>query len=115
MVNNVTFWDSLQKLVDSRTIVIDRPKGSAHPRYPEYVYPFDYGYLNDTTASDGGGIDCWVGSLDTNDVTGIVTVIDPVKSDSEIKILLGCTETDMDTILACHQRGSMDGLLIKKS
>jgi len=24
-------------------IVIDRPKGSHHPRYPEIVYPVDYG------------------------------------------------------------------------
>lgn len=99
-------------MVDASEVKIDRPKDSAHPRYPDYIYPFDYGYLEDTTAADGGGIDCWVGSLGGSEITGIISVIDPVKKDSEIKILLGCTEDDMKTILTCHQRGEMDGLLI---
>ena len=110
----MTFWNSLRQMVDACEIKIDRPKDSVHPRYPEYIYPFDYGYLVGTTSGDGDGIDCWVGSLDGTEVSGIVTVIDAVKGDSEIKILLGCTEEDMDTILKCHQRGSMDGLLVKK-
>lgn len=49
--------------LSSNTIVIDRPKGSAHPRYPNLIYPFDYRYIKDTTAADGEGIDIWVGSL----------------------------------------------------
>ena len=28
------FWEALDRLVSASTIVIDRPKGSAHPRYP---------------------------------------------------------------------------------
>lgn len=110
----MTYWDTLQKLVDNSEVKIDRPKDSAHPRYPDYIYPFDYGYLDGTTAADGDGIDCWVGSLGGTQVTGIVSVIDPVKGDSEIKVLLGCTEPDMEKILQCHKRGEMDGLLVKK-
>ncbi len=107
------FWESLQALVDKSEVHIDRPRSSAHPRYSDYIYPFDYGYLQGTSSSDGGGIDCWVGSIGGKNVTGIVNVIDLVKGDSEIKILLGCTEDDMDTILQCHQRGAMAGLLVK--
>jgi len=110
----MTFWNTLQKLVDESQIKIDRPQNSQHPRYPEYIYPFDYGYLEGTTSSDGDGIDCWVGSLGGKEVSGVVTIVDLVKKDSEIKILLGCTEEDMETILLCHQRGSMDALLTKK-
>lgn len=110
----MTYWETLQKLVDASEIKIDRPKDSTHPRYPDYIYPFDYGYLDGTTAADGDGIDCWVGSLGDTEVTGIVSVIDPVKGDSEIKVLLGCTEADMQVILQCHKRGEMDGLLVKK-
>ena len=111
----MNFWETLQKVVDESDIKIDRPKGTAHPRYPDYIYPFDYGYLEGTTSDDGHGIDCWVGSLSDNNVTGVVTIVDPVKKDSEIKILLGCTKDDMQTILACHQRGSMSGLLTERS
>ena len=44
-------------LIRTNGIVIDRPKGSTHPRYPDQTYPLDYGYLENTTASDDGGID----------------------------------------------------------
>jgi len=110
----MTFWNTLQQMVNESEITIDRPKDSVHPRYPDYIYPFDYGYLGGTTSGDGDGIDCWVGSLGGAEVTGAVVIADPVKKDSEIKILLGCTDENMDTILTCHQRGSMDGILIKK-
>jgi inorganic pyrophosphatase len=43
-------------------IVIDRPKGTVHPKYPEFAYQVDYGYLKDTSSMDGAGIDVWVGS-----------------------------------------------------
>ena len=109
------FWETLQSMVNGCTIHIDRPRHSAHPRYPEYIYPHDYGYLEGTTSGDGDGIDCWIGSLGTHDVTGIVTVIDPVKKDSEIKILLGCTKEDMQEILQCHKRGSMNGILTERA
>ncbi len=33
------FWDKCQKLVDESEIIIDRPKGSRHPRFYEAVYP----------------------------------------------------------------------------
>ena len=29
-----SFWSAMEDLLASNTIVIDRPKGSAHPRYP---------------------------------------------------------------------------------
>jgi len=43
-------------------IIIDHLKGTKHPRL-EFIYPLDYGYLKDTTSSDGGGIDCGAGTF----------------------------------------------------
>ena len=43
--HNPEFWELLDKLVENSEIVIDRPKGTAHPRYPDFVYKVDYGYL----------------------------------------------------------------------
>ena len=111
---NNKFWNSLIEMVKSKSITIDRPKNSIHPRYPDYIYPFDYGYFNFTSSSDGDEIDCWIGSLGKETLSGIVVVLDPIKGDSEIKILLGCTDDDMKSILECHERGDMSGILIKK-
>lgn len=43
-------------------IVVDRPRGSHHPDFPEFVYELDYGYLKGTTSADSEGIDVWIGS-----------------------------------------------------
>jgi len=57
MDNSGNFWLALDQLVAASEIVIDRPKGSAHPRYRDFIYPADYGYLANTRAMDGGGLD----------------------------------------------------------
>ncbi len=41
-------------------LVIDRPLGSAHPRYPELIYPLNYGYIPDTVSDDGEEIDVYL-------------------------------------------------------
>lgn len=38
------FWSALDELVAGSDLVIDRPQGAAHPRYPDLVYPLDYGF-----------------------------------------------------------------------
>ena len=88
----------MEKLLAKNAIIIDRPQGSAHPRYPNLIYPLDYGYVEDTTAADGEGIDVWVGSLPKRSLTGILCSYDSLKRDAEIKLLLGCTEIDVKTI-----------------
>ncbi len=91
---------------------IDRPRGTAHPRYPDYIYPLDYGYLEGSTSMDGDGIDVWVGSLAERRVGGVICTVDLVKRDSEIKLLLGCTPEEMRIALRTHQTGPQAGLLI---
>jgi len=51
------FWAALDKLVSESKVIIDRPKGSRHPKYPNCIYPLDYGYLDNTSSMDGNGID----------------------------------------------------------
>ena len=88
---NSEFWESIDKLVRSSQIVIDRPKGTAHPKYPSFIYRLDYGYLKNTSSMDGSGIDIWVGS-NGGGIDAIMCIVDLMKKDSEIKILIGCTE-----------------------
>jgi len=108
------FWPALDRLVAESTICIDRPKGSAHPRFPEFVYPLDYGYLEDTRAGDGHGIDVWRGSQPGRSVTGIVCTLDLLKRDSEVKLLIGCTPDEADEIVATHNTGPQSAVLLRR-
>ncbi len=91
------FWQHLQDLVNSSKIVIDRPKGSVHPGFPDSPpYPVDYGYLKGTCAIDGAEVDCFVGSLGLRNVTGVMCTVDIMKKDCELKILIGCTQLEMN-------------------
>jgi len=108
------FWSCLDVLVSQSKVVIDRPAGTAHPRYPGFIYPHDYGYLQGTQSMDQGGIDVWVGSLPSRQITGVVCSVDLTKKDSEIKILLGCTSAEADAILAVHNSGTQAAILITK-
>ncbi len=105
------FWQYLDTLIAEHPLVIDRPAGTAHPRYPEFIYPYDYGYLVEAHAPDGAGMDVWVGSLAERRVTGVICTVDLTKRDSEIKILLGCTPAEARQILATHNAGPQAGLL----
>jgi inorganic pyrophosphatase len=97
-MNSPDFWDTLSDLLKTHKLVIDRPRGQSHPRYPTLIYPFDYGYLGGTSASDGDGIDVWVGSLPEKALTGILCTFDTGKSDAEIKLLVGCSPPDIEII-----------------
>lgn len=110
MIPDTSFWHSLARLITTDRLVIDRPRGSCHPRYPNMVYPLDYGYIDETTSSDGGGIDVWLGSLDSvtseetiKKLTGILCTFDTLKRDAEIKLLIGCNEKDIHVIREFHQ------------
>ena len=94
------FWAIIDKLVETSEIIIDRPKGSAHPRFPELIYPLDYGYLAGTQSGDGMGIDVWLGADRNRGVTAIACTADLRKRDAELKVLLGCSEGEIETIQA---------------
>ena len=94
MENNSLFWNYLDKIVLENQIIIDRKKGTKHPKYENMVYVVDYGYIKNTKSMDNGGIDIFVGSNPNKNIDAMFCVIDIVKNDSEIKILLGCTEKE---------------------
>jgi inorganic pyrophosphatase len=110
MEPDTSFWQAMTELLVTNAVIIDRPKGSTHPRYGEVVYPFDYGYLENTTSSDGSGIDVWLGSLNSvmnkesmKTLTGILCTFDTLKRDAEIKLLIDCTEEDIQVIQEFHK------------
>jgi len=99
MIGGERFWQVLDALLADAKIVIDRPKGSRHPRYPEAVYPLDYGYVDGTSSPDGESIDVWIGSGGGQRPDAVLCTVDRVKRDSEIKLLLGCTAGEKQVIM----------------
>jgi inorganic pyrophosphatase len=106
------FWTAIAELIATSEIIIDRPKGSRHPKVTEAIYPIDYGYLKGTTAADGEGIDVWVGSMRPPVVTGAVCTVDQGKRDAEVKLLLGCTRDEEMAILTFLNLGTMSAVLL---
>ena len=95
------FWSAIDTLVSSGKIVIDRPKGSTHPRFPHIQYDVNYGV--------------WKGSLSSVNVNAIICTVDLLKRDSEIKLLIGCTEDEMKTVCDFHNDSElMKGILIRR-
>ena len=108
------FWAALDRLIEESEIIIDRPKGTKHPRY-DFTYNVDYGYLENTTSIDGGGIDVWRGSELEQKCDAIICTVDLEKRDSEIKILLGCTEEEKEAIMDFHNQSDlMKGLMFRR-
>lgn len=63
---------------------------------------------------DGGGIDVWLGAGERK-VVGIICTVDLLKRDSEIKILVGCNEKEINYIYNFHNESQyMKGILIRR-
>jgi len=41
-------------------VIIDRPLGTVHPRYDDFVYPINYGYIPNIISGDGEELDCYI-------------------------------------------------------
>ncbi len=114
-MKNDEFWSAIDELVAESEIIIDRPKGTIHPKYPDFVYHVDYGYLKNTTSMDNAGIDVWVGSDSSQTIDAIICTVDLLKRDSEIKILIGCTESEKELVFQTHNESQyMKGILIRR-
>ena len=81
------FWQRLDELLTSKKIVIDRPKGSRHPRFSEIVYQLDYGYLEGTSSNDGEGVDVWLGSDVERGLDAVICTVDLDRGDAEMKLM----------------------------
>jgi len=109
------FWTALEALVESSRLVIDRPKGSRHPRFPSVVYPVDYGYLEGTAAIDGNGVDAWRGTAGDGRIAAAICTVDLMKKDTEVKILIGCSAAEIAAVEAfCNGSPYMKGALIRR-
>lgn len=66
-------------------IEIDRPLGSAHPKFPQTIYPVNYGYIEGVVAPDGDYQDVYLLGVDkpVKEYDGVIIAI--VTRDNDIE------------------------------
>ena len=89
------------------TARIDRPLGSAHPRYPDMIYPVNYGEVPGVMAPDGEGQDVYVLGVNVplESFTGPRIAVIHRRDDIETKWVLapeGMTFTAEEILAAVH-------------
>ncbi len=98
---------------------IDRPLGSAHPDFPDLIYPINYGYIEGTMAADGEEQDVYVLGSDEALETfeGKVIAIYHRTNDNEDKWIVsldGRDYTDEEIMHAiAFQERYFEGMLIR--
>jgi inorganic pyrophosphatase len=103
-------WVAWEGLLRGRGVVLDRPRGSPHPRYREMIYPLDYGYIPGTVGGDGDEVDVFVGSANTGLTAALITH-DLGKGDHELKLLWNMTATEIGVAHAFLQQDAMRAVL----
>jgi len=106
-------WELADQLIDAHEIVIDRPKASAHPRFPEFIYPVDYGFLKGTVGGDGDPIDIYVGTGNTR-LRGYFRTRDDIKQDREIKLLWDVTGEELIAIERFLNEANLHPVLVER-
>lgn len=109
------YWWSLDELVRMNELVIDRPKGTPPPRVPNSIYPIDYGYFKGTPGGDGDGVDVWRGSLESCKVQASIVTVDLLKTNAEGKLVVRCTDEEIEKGLNYHNMFSQSGVLVKRN
>lgn len=110
------FWQRLDVLHERSKIVIDRPRGSSHPRFPEIIYAIDYGYLDGTTSNDGEGVDVWLGTDSAKALDAVICTVDLDRGDAELKLMVGCTDEEKEYIERFYNEWpGMGAQIIKRS
>lgn len=76
-------------------VKIDRQMGSKHPRHG-FIYPINYGFIEDTKSADGEELDAYVlGVFEPLDVfTGKVIAVILRKDDDDPKLVVVPEEAD---------------------
>ena len=106
-------WAAWEALIDQNGLTIDRPYRSRHPDFSDIIYPMNYGYINDTTSTDGHEVDVFIGTADTG-LVGLLMTTDYRRGDREVKLLFDCTpeEIYLANGFINFDRARMEGTLV---
>jgi len=109
------FWEYLQGCISKGGIHIDRPRGSRHWYYTDFVYPLDYGYIKNTHADDNEELDVWVGTAPGRGVVALLASLDTNRADAELKVVYDCTDAEIDQIANIYNSGGLLRIVIRRT
>lgn len=71
-------------------VIVDRPMGSAHPEYPDLIYPVNYGFIEGMLAPDKEEQDAYILGVNTplSSFEGAVIAVIHRKNDVEDKLVV---------------------------
>ena len=109
-------WARWEHLIRENGISIDRPYFSTHPVWEDIIYPINYGYICNTTSSDGEEIDIFVGTAPVG-LVGLHITQDYRKGDREVKLMYNCTPEEVYLIhgFVNYNPKRMDGILVMRN
>lgn len=113
MIRRHFAWERWERLIEENGYTIDRPLHSVHPVHADIIYPIDYGYVNDTVATDGAEIDVFVGTGGAG-LVGLIVTTDYRKGDQEFKLMYNCTPVEVYLVNGFINFNPllMDGMLV---
>ena len=88
-------------------VLIDRPLGSVHPRYPNLVYEVNYGYVPGILGGDGEEQDAYILGIDEPlaEFDGVIIAVLERLNDNESKWIVASANTvwsDEDILQKIH-------------
>lgn len=106
-------WRGWERLIEAHGYEIERPYRSAHPAFPEIIYPIDYGFIRETTSGDGDEVDLFVGTAAAG-LVGLIATVDHRRGDREMKLLYRCTPEEVYLVngFINFDRTLMEGTLV---
>lgn len=97
--NNALFWQKLDTILLSSSIVIDFPKGTHHPVFTALTYPVDFAHLEDAFENTNSRrLSVYRGSGE-HKVVGIVISADVLEKECFVTVLVGCDEKERHDVL----------------
>ena len=120
MEQDERYLESLKRLLGKEvTVKVDRALGSAHPKYPDLIYPINYGYIESMIAPDGDPQDAYIlGVAEAVDsLCGVVLAIIVRRNDVESKLIVapkGMSFSDEEILAAVDfQERYFDSYLLR--
>ena len=95
--NNAYFWQKVDTIFLSSNVNIIRHKGEVQPQFKNLIYPTEYGHLDET--GNGNPISVYMGTKNHSEITGLIVAADILQKTIDVKLLLGCTEEEVNDVL----------------